>query len=124
MYLDQWQARKTSMGKEAVPHFRRDWLKSTAASCPLWFVPASVLSRQGQPAPGNRPKLGFIGVGDMETRNRRGFLRYDDVQVLAVRDMNAFRHRGPLTPQSVTTRPSAGSTIIAAARSPTGGAPH
>jgi hypothetical protein len=68
---------------------RRDFLKGSAAlaaglAAP-WLVPASVF---GQSAPSNRLNVGFIGTGNQSTIDLPAFLRNDDVQVLAVCDVN------------------------------------
>ena len=52
------------------------------------FIPASALGRERRPAPGNRIVLGCIGVGSMGTGNMNSFLDKDEVQVVAVCDVD------------------------------------
>ncbi len=69
---------------------RRDFLKGAAAAAigmPA-IVPASVF---GQNAPSNRLTMGQIGVGNMGTTNMKEFLKRDDVQVLAICDLDDTR---------------------------------
>jgi len=69
---------------------RRDFLKrNTAVSIAAVFgIPALVPSSvRGRRAPSNRINMGFIGVGGMGTNNLDGFLAKDEVQVLAVCDV-------------------------------------
>ncbi|MHC4396039.1 MAG: Gfo/Idh/MocA family protein [Planctomycetota bacterium] len=72
---------------------RRQFLKKAAAVAAgtavfPYFVPASALGRTGTVAPSNRITLGCIGTGNQGVQDMRGFLRIDDVQVLAVCDVN------------------------------------
>ncbi|MBT4484375.1 MAG: Gfo/Idh/MocA family oxidoreductase, partial [Candidatus Latescibacteria bacterium] len=69
---------------------RRRFLKKasiTAIGAPL-IVPSSVI---GANSPGNRFTLGCIGTGSMGTGNMREFLERDDVQVVAVCDVDELR---------------------------------
>jgi len=68
---------------------RRDFLKkaSAAAGAPF-IVPSSVF---GRTSPGNRFTLGVIGTGNMGTTNMKEFLKRDDVQVVAVCDVDRSR---------------------------------
>lgn len=68
---------------------RREFLKKTvwAAAAPL-ILPASALGRNGSVAPGNKITVGFIGVGWMGTTNLQNFLNRDEVQVVAVCDVD------------------------------------
>lgn len=64
---------------------RRSFLKhSTLAAAPM-VVPASVL---GANAPSNRVNVGIIGCGNQSRVDVPGMLNLDDVQVLAVCDVN------------------------------------
>ena len=73
---------------------RRRFLQSTAcgaaAVCgaPL-IVPSSVL---GASAPSNRINVGIIGLGNQSTVDLPAFLQQDDVQVVAVCDVNTASH--------------------------------
>src|SRR5438270_44257 len=72
---------------------RREFLK-TAGSLSLAsgfpsLVPGSVF---GAYAPSNRINVGFIGLGNQSTLDLPAFLRNDDVQVLAVCDVNTGSH--------------------------------
>lgn len=53
-----------------------------------FVVPASALGLNGTTAPSNRITLGCIGVGGMGMGNMNSFLRFDDVQVIAVCDVD------------------------------------
>ena len=65
---------------------RRQFLQSAAAvACSPYVVPASVF---GDAAPSNRINVGFIGTGNQSTIDLPAFLGHDDVQVLAVCDVN------------------------------------
>ncbi len=68
---------------------RRRFLKSTAASGFLAAAPAIVpASVFGAKAPSNRIHMGVIGLGTRGIPDLRNFLRNDDVQVMAVCDVN------------------------------------
>jgi predicted dehydrogenase len=68
---------------------RRTFLKSLlAAGAAPWFVPARVLGAAGQPAPSNKITLGVLGVGSQGQADLRAFLRYPDVRVTALCDVN------------------------------------
>jgi hypothetical protein len=73
---------------------RRRFLRTTAAfgSAMLaapYLVPSSVF---GANAPSNRIHVGFIGLGNQSTLDLPAFLGNDDVQVLAVCDVNTASH--------------------------------
>ena len=68
---------------------RRDFLKRVggavgAVSAP-WLVPGSVF---GADAPSNRVHVALIGCGNQSRGDLPGVMRYDDVQVVAVCDVN------------------------------------
>lgn len=72
---------------------RRQFLKrATAVAAGTaafpYFVPASVLGKAGTVAASNRITLGCIGTGNQGVQDMRGFLQNDNVQVLAVCDVN------------------------------------
>jgi predicted dehydrogenase len=69
---------------------RRSFLKTAAAVG--WMpslVPGSVF---GAYAPSNRINVGFIGLGNQSTLDLPAFMRNDDVQVVAVCDVNTASH--------------------------------
>jgi predicted dehydrogenase len=69
---------------------RRDFVKGMAVAtigAPM-IVPSTVF---GQNAPSNRLTTGQIGVGNMGTTNMKEFLKRDDVQVLAICDLDQKR---------------------------------
>jgi len=69
---------------------RRAFLKASAAAIGLpHFVPRSVFAAN---APSNRINVGFIGCGNQSTLDLPAFLANDDVQVLAVCDVNTASH--------------------------------
>ena len=76
---------------------RRSFLKRSAAlsagavAFPM-IVPASALGLDGSTAPSNRLAMGCIGVGSQGTGNMRGFLRKEELQVVAVADVDR-KHR-------------------------------
>lgn len=75
---------------------RRDVLKGAAcigaaAAVPA-IVPASVFGANGTVAPSNRIVMCAIGTGSMGTGNMNGFLGQNDVQMIAVADVDK-KHR-------------------------------
>jgi len=82
---------------------RRDFLRTTAVAAfgAPWLVPSSVL---GANAPSNRITLGLIGAGNQGSYDLRGgWFRQDDVQVVAVCDVNTASH-GYVTPKQYLGR--------------------
>lgn len=69
--------------------FLRDAGRMVVAA-PL-FLSSSVLGRDGSVSPNDRITLGFIGVGMMGRGHLRGFVAYDQAQVLAVCDVDQVR---------------------------------
>jgi predicted dehydrogenase len=71
---------------------RRRFLQGAAAfaSTPL-FLPGTVLGLGPRRPPSDRITLGFIGMGKMNRGHLNWFLRQDDVQVLAVCDVDTTR---------------------------------
>ena len=72
---------------------RRDFLRRTsvaavAASGFPCVIPSSALGRGGSVAPSNRITMGCIGVGNMGVKDMKAFLHKDEVQILAVCDVN------------------------------------
>ena len=75
---------------------RRDFLKhvgQTAAATAVisgapTIIPAQALGRGSRPAPSNRITVAAIGNGWMGASNISGFLNIDDVQLVAVCDVD------------------------------------
>jgi len=64
---------------------RRNFLKTCAAFGAAQIVPASVL---GANAPSNRINVGIIGTGTRGIPDMQVFMRNDDVQIMAISDVN------------------------------------
>lgn len=76
---------------------RRDFLKKASgiaagAFYAPYFVPSSVLGKNGAVPPSERITIGCIGMGGMGTANTRSFLELADAQVIAVCDVDSV-HR-------------------------------
>ena len=67
---------------------RRFLAASAAAVAAPAVVPATALGKGDRPAPGDRIVMGCIGVGGMGTGDMRNFLGADEVQVVAVCDVD------------------------------------
>ncbi len=72
---------------------RRHFIKKSASAIGIafgapYFVPVSL---SGKTAPSNRITIGCIGVGRMGFGNLRDILRFDEVQVTAVCDVDSWR---------------------------------
>ena len=65
---------------------------STALAAP-YFIPASALGADGRPAPSNRITMGCIGLGGRGTVDMQAFLGRDDVQMVALCDVDAGSDR-------------------------------
>ena len=78
---------------------RRTFLKSSATAGALAafpaIVPSTVLAAAGNSAPSNRITLGLIGAGGRGVGVLKNFMSRDDVQVLAVCDVDKA-HRDPV----------------------------
>lgn len=74
---------------------RRELLKGMAATGLLagvpWIVPSTALGRGTRPAPSNRITLGVIGCGGMGNIDLNNFLGLNDVDVLALCDVDDER---------------------------------
>ncbi|MBN2310289.1 MAG: Gfo/Idh/MocA family oxidoreductase [Candidatus Hydrogenedentes bacterium] len=75
---------------------RRGFLKRTAAMAAgavgfPYIVPASALGADGHVAPSNRLVMGCIGMGGMGNGNMGSFLGFDEVQIVAVCDVDRGR---------------------------------
>ncbi len=81
---------------KGTPTSRRDFLRRTAAATagavafPA-IVPARALGLEGHTAPSERLTMACIGTGSQGTGNMEGFLRFRDVQVVAVCDVDRPR---------------------------------
>ena len=72
---------------------RRDFLTGAAGAAVAavgfpYFVPASALGQVGTTAPSNRIVMGCIGMGGQGTGNMQGFLGKNEVQVVAICDVD------------------------------------
>ncbi len=71
---------------------RRDFLKRAGLAAGLTalpsIIPATALGRGGRTAPSDRIVMGFIGLGSMGMSNLNAFLAKNEVQVVAVCDVN------------------------------------
>ena len=68
---------------------RREILGAAASAALASYLPRSLF---GAYAPSNRITVGFIGLGNQSTLDLPAFLRNDDVQVVAVCDVNTASH--------------------------------
>ena len=68
---------------------RRSFMGTSAAAAAVFtVVPGCVLGRSGHPAPSQKINLAFIGVGDKGVGNLNRLLNLDDVEVVAVCDVD------------------------------------
>ncbi len=79
---------------------RRTFLATAAAMSAPWIVPSTVF---GANAPSNRINVGFIGLGNQSQIDLPTFLQNEDVQVVAVCDVNSGSH-GYLNPKQFLGR--------------------
>ena len=71
---------------------RRQFLStSIAAAVAPMTVPSHVLGRAGAVAPSNKLTLGVIGIGPRCTYNLSAMLKFEDVQTVAIADVQASR---------------------------------
>jgi predicted dehydrogenase len=74
---------------------RREVLRGSAAAgaalAAPWFVPATVLGREGKTPPSERITLGVIGIGPRCTYDLQAMLKHADVQCVAICDVQASR---------------------------------
>ncbi|MFO7907375.1 MAG: Gfo/Idh/MocA family oxidoreductase [Pirellulaceae bacterium] len=75
--------------KNQIKHSRRAFLKASAMLGAVHVVPASVL---GANAPSNRINMGIIGTGTRGLPDMRVFMRNEDVQIMAICDVNTASH--------------------------------
>jgi predicted dehydrogenase len=72
---------------------RRDFLRAAGSAAALAAAPCVVpRSVFGAYAPSNRINVGFIGLGNQSTIDLPAFLQNEDVQVVAVCDVNTASH--------------------------------
>jgi predicted dehydrogenase len=57
-----------------------------------YLIPSSAMGFAGNVAPSERVTLGVIGTGNQGFQDMRGFLRKDDLQIIAVCDVNKGSH--------------------------------
>jgi predicted dehydrogenase len=81
------------MKKSASTLSRRQFLRRSAAlGAAVGFptiIPASARGADGHVAPSNRVTMAVIGLGGQGTRDMNDFLRFDDVQMVALCDVDA-----------------------------------
>ncbi len=71
---------------------RRQFVKASSAAVAPWFIPAAVLGQEGQVAASERITVGIIGCGKMANDyHLPELLRQDDVQIVAVCDVDQNR---------------------------------
>ena len=72
---------------------RRDFLVSSLAATAVAasFVPATALGLQNQTAPSDKISLGIIGIGPRCTYDLKSILPFQDVQCVAIADVQASR---------------------------------
>lgn len=73
---------------------RRRLLKGAAAAAAPWIVPASALGRAARPAPSDRTTVGCIGVGLKGSGGAASFLGLENVQLVAVCDVDSHARDG------------------------------
>src|ERR1700736_3715735 len=77
----------TDSSPETIAVNRRGFLAAAGTAAGTFtIVPAHALGRGGAVAPNDRINVGFIGVGSQGLRVMLDFLRYPDVQAVAVSD--------------------------------------
>ena len=72
---------------------RRTLLKGAAALAAPYFVPASALGKNGWKPPSERITVGFIGIGNMGGGHLGEFLGDNQLQVIAVCDVDAVKRK-------------------------------
>lgn len=90
---------------------RRRFLKQTASCVAVLGIPSLVpATALGQNSPGNRINVAMIGCGNQSTVDLPAFLQQEDVQVMAVCDVNRASH-GYLTPEQFLGREPVRETV-------------
>ena len=72
----------------SLPSRRQFLARGGLAAATVALVPARVLGRGGESAPNSRLNLAFVGVGAQGLRVMLSFLKFNDVQAVAVCDVN------------------------------------
>jgi len=67
---------------------RRKILQKAATASAFFFLPSSALSGFGQTAPNDKTTLACIGMGGRGYQDLRTFLHFDEIQIVAVCDVN------------------------------------
>ncbi|HOL93994.1 MAG TPA: Gfo/Idh/MocA family oxidoreductase [bacterium] len=67
---------------------RRGFLRMSATGTAFSVLPFTVLSQAGRTAPNDKTTLACIGMGGRGYQNLRTFLQFDDLQIVAVCDVN------------------------------------
>lgn len=87
---------------------RRSFLQTavTAASAAPFLLPSRIWTARGQEVPNNRLNFGYIGVGKQGRHLLNSFLPHDNVQVVAVNDVDTTRrnHHRKLVEDFYTSR--------------------
>jgi len=74
--------------------YRRQFLStSIAAAVAPMIVPSHILGRAGAVAPSNKLTLGVIGIGPRCTYDLSAMLKFEDVQTVAIADVQASHHK-------------------------------
>ncbi len=91
--MSETKSHHTTRGKLSRRQFLRRTAGLTAAATGFpMIIPGSALGLGGATAPSNRIVMGCIGVGSQGTGNLEGFLKFPEVQVVGVADVDA-NHR-------------------------------
>lgn len=77
------------------PRTRRDFLKEAATGATIaslaTMIPASVSGAQPKSSPNDKINLGVIGIGPRCTYDLKAMLQFDDIQCVAIADVQARR---------------------------------
>lgn len=85
------------MSRSQVTSRRRFLRQAGAAATAAAFVPATALGRDGATAAGERITLGVIGIGPRCTYDLKAMLGFNDVQCVAIADVQASRREAGKT---------------------------
>ena len=67
---------------------RRDFMKASAAVSAFTFLPRHVFGGRGYVAPSEKVNIAIVGAGGQGRTNTKGLLQHNDVQIVAVCDVN------------------------------------
>ena len=67
---------------------RRDFMKTSAAVSAFTFLPRHVFGGRGYVAPSEKVNIAIVGAGGQGRTNTKGLLQHNDVQIVAVCDVN------------------------------------